>query len=143
MKPDIWNETKKTVLFFNGCKTHGHMSNDCLFKDSKSKVTLSGKPYVIENGEFNRKLKIMKKENPTLVTNHEVMWECEFLRLIRSDERWKKFMKSRQLDLKAKARLVPRDAVLSGNNVVYNLFWTKEKNLTEKLIMLGNLDNHF
>ena len=144
-KPDGISETE--IWYYNGCYFHGHSLTQCKFKSKVPKEKRLAK-----EKEFTEMIKKVEKENPFKKIN--VMWECVWKQLKKTDEDVKFFLKHifRNPPL---SRLDAREAgkihfnpilnvlltilffiVRGGLNEVYQLFWNKEDKKSEAMSYL-------
>ncbi|XP_067306560.1 uncharacterized protein [Pseudorasbora parva] len=101
----------KHGLEYNGCIHHGH---SCRF-EPHHKHPLSRVPFSVLRRQFDEKIEILQNSYGLQI---EVLWECEWGKLKKTDPDVMEFMST----YTAPERLKPRDALFGGRTNAYKLY---------------------
>jgi hypothetical protein len=129
--PDLYSETHKEALFFNGCFFHGHYENCLLNKTAvANSKNFQNKTYETLNKEFEEKLQKLLKNNPE-IKSVTYEWECNF-RQRRKSPNYQKFLKN-IFKPHPLMRLNPRICIRGAFSDVYRLKWHKNEAINEAM----------
>lgn len=135
--PDLYSFLKKEAVFLNGCYIHGHINclDNC--NASNSSTNYTQKSYEQLNIEFENKILALKQNNPELIKEVKVIWQCYFNNTVKSSDTYQKFSQHfKTLSIHPLQRLKPRTCVRGGFLGVYALKWTLDEHPNENFYCL-------
>ena len=129
--PDLYSPITKEAFFMHGCIFHGHYEN-CHFNPTASgnSVNPFGKNFLELNEEFETKGRALMNNNPTLISEVVICWECQYKADQSPQKQYflKNYFKPHPL-----YRLKPRDCVRGAYFDIFRLFWNKKVSPSENM----------
>ena len=113
--PDAYDPQTNTVFFANGCFVHGHGLEECtILTEKQEKRAQNSKRGSFQNRLDSFDYKIKKFEKKFKDMNVEIIWECEWEEMKKTDKTLKSFQ------TRPVQKLVPRDALFGSFCELYN-----------------------
>ena len=134
--PDLFSPVDGLAVWINGCHWHSHMAPECTINKGKGPQSLNfqGKTFASINEEFNNKMTRLMANNP-IITQIDIIWECQIHQKMVSDLNFATFLKSSYICAPLE-RLIPRKCYRGSYIDTYQLRWSQNGSPNERFYHL-------
>jgi len=118
--PDLFCEDTKEAWYFLGCQVHGHIAKN--HNSTEESKNFFGHSFKELNSTFNSKIDSLMRNNEE-IKRVNLIWECEFKNMIKSDVELKQFLDHHYIEHPLQ-RLIPRNVMRGAFVDSYALKWS-------------------